>query len=231
MRIFSISGVLLSLLVSLSWNPPIQFGQDVKPTIPAVSKAAIKKTEDAMQGVWRLTDFVAPRLTLERRTDVGYCLVQGKYLSLEVHVGWLSEDGKSYEHKDFQTGMYRFELDQTGRMETLTVIGTQMAAGRVPTAEVPNTKRGFKITALLDNMTWRGDDGTQFVFERMLDTRGKRDVYGRLIPDKKATSGQPKDVTGGSQREDGGTPPEEKPDDKDGKPPEEKTDGGGGRMK
>jgi hypothetical protein len=221
MRILSIPGVLLSLLVSLSWNPPTQIGQGVKPTIPAVSKAAIKKTEEAMQGVWRLTEFVAPRLTLNRRTDTGYCLVQGNYLSLEVHVGWLSEDNV-YEHKDFQSGTYRFELDQTGRMETSTVIGMQMAGGRVPTAELPNTKRTFRVTALLDNMTWRGDDGSQFVFERMLDTRGKRDFYGRLIPDKKTASGKPKDVTGGTPPEDDGTPPEEKPDEKDGKPPEEK---------
>lgn len=234
MRISSISSVLLALFVCLSWNPSAQVaGQDVKPTIPAVSKAAIRKTEDAMQGVWRLTELVAPRLTQDRRSDVGFCLVQSNYMSLELHIGWLRDDTKEYGHKDFQSGIYRFDLDQTGRMEMSTVIGALMSGGIQLAFEVPNTKRTFRVTAILDHMTWRGDDGSMFVWERMLDTRPKRDAFGRLIPDKKAAGAKPKDATGGTPPEDDGTPPEDNPDEKmdekDGKPPEEQTGGGGSR--
>jgi hypothetical protein len=209
MRSLPISGVLLALSVSLSWNPPTQSGQDVKPTIPAVSKAAIKKTEDAMQGVWTLKELVAPRLTQDRRSDVGFCLVSSNYMSLELHIGWLKDDNKEYGHKDFQSGIYRFELDQTGRMEMNTVIGALMSGGIQLAFEVPNTKRTFRVTAILDRMTWRGDDGSMLVFERMLDTGDKPTEGGTPPPNEK--------------------PPDDKMDEKGGTPPEEKTDGGGGR--
>jgi hypothetical protein len=225
MRAPSISSVLTVLFFCSSWNPVAQEGQEVKPTISTQAKAAIDKTQEAMQGVWRMTELVAPRLTADRRTDVGFCMIESNYVSLELHIGWLRPDSREYGHKDFQSGIYRFELDQTGRMEMSTVIGALMSGGIQLAFEVPNTKRTFNVSAILDQMTWRGDDGTLFRFERMMDTRMKRDVYGRLIPDKKHAKTKAKEGAGETPPGDEGTPPEEKPDKKDEKPPEERTDG------
>jgi hypothetical protein len=227
MRAFSICAAFTVLFFTSSWNPPAP--QEVKPTISKQAKASIEKTADAMQGVWRMTEMVAPRLTNDRRTDVGFCMVQSNYVSMELHIGWLRPDSREYGHKDFQSGIYRFELDPTGRMEMQTVIGALMSGGIQLAFETPNTKRTFDVTTVLDQMTWRGDDGSLFRFERMLDTRTKRDIYGRLIPDKKKPKAKAKDESGETPPDDEGMPPEDKSQDKsdkkDDKPPEERTDG------
>jgi hypothetical protein len=70
-------------------------------------------------------------------------------------------------------------------------------------------------------MTLRGDDGSKLAFERLPETRAKRDVYGRIIPEKKSsTSGNAK---GDKPTDDTNKPPEENPppDKKDEKPPED----------
>jgi hypothetical protein len=233
MRAFSFLGVLLVSFTCLSWSPlswspTAQNGKDVQLTIPEVSKKRIKQLEETMQGVWRLTEYKTNKLPPDGRSETGYCMVQSNYISIELHIGWLSEDGVLFNRKDFQSGIHRFEIDQTGRMETSSIIGTFQNQGYQIGFEQPGYKRTYHVEAIIDQMTLRGDDGSKLSFERLPETRAKRDVYGRIIPDKKAGA-KSTDGKGDKPTDDTNKPPDDNPppDKKDEKPPEK--DGGGGR--
>jgi hypothetical protein len=225
MRFFSILGVVVASFTCLSLNPQSQEGKE-KLTLPAVSKAKIKQLEEAMQGVWHLTEYKTTKLPADGRSEAGYLMVAGNFLSIELHIGWMSEDGVRYNRKDFQTGMHRFEVDQTGRMETSTIIGCFQTLGYQLGFEPPGTKRTYRVEAIGDQMTLYNDDGSKLSFERLPETRAKRDVYGRIIPDKKTDDAtKAKSTKGEKSNDDEGTPPEDKPpqdksDKKDDKPPE-----------
>lgn len=229
MRIFSTPGVALVLFTCLAWSPQFQKEKDVQITLPEVSKARIKKLEEAMQGVWHLTEYKTTKLPSDGRSEAGYCMVAGNFLSIEIHIGWISEDGVRYNRKDFQTGIHRFELDQTGRMETATVIGCFQNQGYQLGFEQPGFKRTYRVEAVGDSMTLYNDDGSKLSFERLPETRPKRDVYGRLIPEKKAgDASKMKGAKGETSTDEEGRPPEAKPpqdkdekkDEKEDKPPE-----------
>ena len=229
MRILSTLGGALALFTCLSWSPQFQNEKDTQITLPEVSKARIKKLEEAMQGVWHLTEYKTTKLPSEGRSEAGYCMVAGNFLSIEIHIGWISEDGVRYNRKDFQTGIHRFELDQTGRMETSTIIGCFQNQGYQLGFEPPGVKRTYRVEAVGDLMTLFNDDGSKLSFERLPETRPKRDVYGRPIPEKKlGDSSKSKSAKGEASKGDDGRPPEDKPpqdkdekkDEKDDKPPE-----------
>ncbi len=133
-------------------------------------KSALDKIRTQMQGAWRLEELRTPSQSQERRREVGICLVTGNYMSLELHIGWIS-DRSRIDAKDFQSGTYRFEVIEGGMVEMSTMIGSFMNSAQLLQFEEPNTVRRFQIEVKPDSMTLRRNDGQQFGFVRLPDDR------------------------------------------------------------
>jgi hypothetical protein len=218
MRAFSISTLLAAAFTCLSWCPVQQQPPDYRPTLPGATSATLKKTQESLQGAWRLTQFTAPRFSTERRQQNGFVLIHGVYFAIEIHVGWMDTDNVTLKGRTFQSGTYRYTLDETGRMDMQSVIGAVMDTGVQVTFEPPGTKRHFKLEIVENRMTLRGEDDAVFTFERMLDAEdAPRDIYGRPIPEKKPAATKPTAGKAGNKSDKGDEKNEKSSDDgKDG---------------
>ena len=218
MRSSSISALLAAAFACLSWCPVQQQPPDYRPTLPTATTATLKKTQESLQGAWRLTKFTAPRFSSERRQQNGFCLIHGVYFAIEIHVGWMDNDNITLKGRTFQSGTYRYTLDETGRMDMSSVIGAVMDTGVQVTFEPPGTKRHFKLELVENRMTLTGEDNAVFTFERMLDAEDTpRDIYGRPIPEKKSPAAKPTQGKSSSKGDKGDEKGEKSDDDgKDG---------------
>jgi hypothetical protein len=186
------SPLLAAALTGLSRHVVQQSPPDYRPTLPGPMSATLKKTQESLQGAWRLTQFTAPRFGTERREQNGFVLIHGVYFAIEIHVGWMDVDNVTLKGRTFQSGTYRYTLDETGRMDMSSVIGAVMNTGVQVTFEPPGTKRHFKLELVENRMTLRGEDDAVFTFERMLDAEdAPRDIYGRPIVEKKPPAAKP----------------------------------------
>lgn len=149
-----------------------------------------------MQGAWKLKSFEAPALDRERRLQTGFLLVSGGYFSFEMHMSWPSPDNRIVTLTS-TTGTHRFEMDEIGRMTARSVIGTNVDDVGVVHWEEPGRVRKFDITCAGDILKMKREDGAEFEFQRMLDTKQPRDIYGRPLKlkdpnDPKAPPKEPK---------------------------------------
>jgi hypothetical protein len=197
MRIAILSSALLCLGLSFPQEPN-------DPTTPQPmpgSKAAMKTLMSEMQGVWKLKEFESPTLERVNRLQTGYLLLSGSYFSFEMHMSWPSPDTRIVTLTS-TTGTHKFEMDEIGRMTARVVIGTDIDnMGVVHWAE-PGRVRKFDITCVSDVLKMKREDGAEFVFDRMVDTKTPRDIYGRPLklkdpndpkaPPKEPTPKEPK---------------------------------------
>lgn len=190
MRITAVPGLAV---LALAFLPAAQERDPGKPTPTAAEKKSIDAQVASMQGLWRVREMKTPKREAARRLDAGYVLVSGLTFSLELHSGYVAPDGKNVINKDFQSGMHRFELDETGFMETKTVIGSFFNEMGLLQFEQPGTARRYAVKLGAEDMTWSNADGTSFLFEKLNEPKSlRRDVFGRPIPEKKKDEQEPK---------------------------------------
>lgn len=171
--------LLSSALLCLSLSFPQDNGEPVPPPFPG-SRAGMKLLQSEMQGAWKLKDFDAPRFERERRLQTGYMLISGSYFSFEMHMSWPSPDNRITTLTSF-SGTHRFEMDEVGRMTARSVIGTDIDnMGVVHWAE-PGRVRKFDITCGSDILKMKRDDDAVFEFERVIDNKQPRDIFGRPL--------------------------------------------------
>lgn len=182
MRLLETTTILSALCLGLALLSEPQGGTDPK-AIPALKgTTTMQALVDDMQGAWRLVEFSTPLFDKKDRQEVGYLLVSGNYMSLEMHIGWMSPDGV-FDDKSFASGTHRFEMDERSRMTSASVIGAFIADGRL-TFEPPGRKRSYDVVCLGNTMTFKRDDNTKLTFERLNDSPAKRDFYGRPLKPK-----------------------------------------------
>jgi hypothetical protein len=182
-----------SFLLGLSPRAPIQDEQEPRPALPKSARLANKKLMAQMQGAWRLVDM---KLVDEdaagfgdlRIDHIGYCLISGSYLSLEIHLRLVGREHQE-QGRSFVSGLHRFELEEGAQMETSTVIATSPDPDGVPEFEPSGTKRRYKIDLAGETMTLTRDDGHGLIFERMFDDRSRFDMFGRPSREKASDSG------------------------------------------
>ncbi|MBI5364250.1 MAG: hypothetical protein HZA53_13810 [Planctomycetes bacterium] len=190
MRTTAVSGLAV---LALAFLPAAQDRDPGKPTPTATEKKTIEAKVAAMQGLWRVREMKTPRLEAARRLDAGFVLVSGLTFSIELHTGYVAPDGKNVINKDFQSGMHRFEIDDSGFMETKTVIGSFYNELGLLQFEQPNKERRYEVKLGAEDMSWTNADGTSFLFEKLNEPKAvRRDVFGRPIPEKKKDAKEPK---------------------------------------
>jgi hypothetical protein len=182
--------VLPSLAVfALILLPAAQERDPGKPTPNAAEKKSIEAQVGRMQGLWRVREMKTPKLEAARRLDAGFLLVSGLAFSIELHTGYLAPNNKNVFNKDFQSGMHRFELDESGFMETKTIIGSFFNQVGLLEFEQPNKSRRYQVKLGETDMSWTSPEGVTFLFEKLNEPKpGRRDVFGRPLPEKKGES-------------------------------------------
>ncbi|MFN0244656.1 MAG: hypothetical protein ACKVWV_17355 [Planctomycetota bacterium] len=169
--------VLLALLV-----PPQDPGakdpaqSDDAPDRPA--RIDKQKLWDDMQGPWKLAELRLPADNGALRSDAGFCIVSGDYLSIELHVGWVGES-RNLIGRTFQSGMHHFEIDDTGRIQTSTLIGSFITKDGALDFERPGTARNYHAAVASNRLSLTRDDGQVLVFNRVFSTEPRRDIFGR----------------------------------------------------
>jgi len=205
------------LLVSAALLFGLAPGQDrrtrrPKPSPPKASRLVHKKKLADMQGVWRLVEMKLSDENVDGMADlsmeqVGYCLVSGRHLSIEFHIRLLDKEGDT--GRSFVSGMHRFEFDESGDLETSTLIGIRTDQRGGPEFEPAGTKRHYSCGIEDGTMTLVRDDGHTLVFERLLDDESRYDIFGRPVtetdedPEAGKVEGENKDKHEEDGEEDG----------------------------
>lgn len=172
--------------------PAAQERDPGKPTLNAAERKSVEAQVGRMQGLWRVREMKTPKLEAARRLDAGFLLVSGLAFSIELHTGYLAPNNKDVFNKDFQSGMHRFELDESGFMETKTIIGSYFNELGLLQFEQPNKARRYQVKLGESDMSWSSPEGVTFLFEKLNEPKpGRRDVFGRPLPEKKG-EGEPK---------------------------------------
>jgi hypothetical protein len=211
-------------------QPPPEEDYDWRESWPGRSRSEKERESmvQAMQGMWRLVTLDVPGRSAPERAEVGYLLVSGRHLSMEIHGSWFSDRVRDPRSADnlprqmvaglTQTGIHRFELDEWSRMTTRSVIGTKSTIDGAFEFEPPGTARRYELQLAGESLQLHGDDGRTLVFERENEQRGRRDFFGRPVQetDEAAPPREPlkRDIYGRPIRE----PAPEKPPEA---PPEE----------
>lgn len=153
------------------------------PARPVITRAAIAQLNEDIQGAWKLTSYEAPALEQRDRQEVGFLLVAGSYFSFEMHLGWTTTTGTVLE-RTFVSGTHRFEIDENSRIVANSVIGAGIDDDDKVAFEAPGRVRRYELTCTGNQMTLGREDGTKLTFERIADSRLKRDAYGRPLKTK-----------------------------------------------
>jgi hypothetical protein len=112
-------------------------------------------------------------------------MISGNFLALELHIDWLG-DRQLIEKRVFHSGMYHYEILEANRIEMKSIIGAAADPDGMTRFQQTGFTRRYQLEIDADRMTWIRDDGQRTVFERMAGSPAKRDIYGRLIPEKPA---------------------------------------------
>ncbi len=179
MRTYPIACVLGAPLLTFFLQAGGQKPPQDEPS-PASERVRIdrKKLQKDIQGAWRLVELQARTMAPQSRKDVGYCLISGNCLSLELHLGWMS-DPATLDARTFQSGTHSFGIDDEGQLTTSTLIGAYINRANRLEFESPGYARSYKITLVANQLSLARSDGQTLVFERMLDTSLERDFFGR----------------------------------------------------
>jgi hypothetical protein len=190
-----------------------QVDREQKPVLPKTARLENKKLLAQMQGAWRLVqmklvDQDSLGLSELAMENIGFCLVSGSYLSIELHVRRVGK-GDVDKGRSFVTGLHRFDLEEDGNMETTTVIATRANIDGMTEFEAPGTTRQYSVGVVGDSMTLVREDGHTLIFERLLDDRTRVDFFGRPVTEKDDASddqdenGEKKDDEGDGGDDDG----------------------------
>jgi hypothetical protein len=185
--------------------------EPIRPTPLPGSQKEIDRQKKLLEGMWRLVELRDNQLAPGNRKEFAYCLITSDFLALELHIDWLN-DRRAIEHRVFETGMYTYEVLEASRIEMKAMIGAVADGEGITRFRPAGFARRYRLELEPDRMIWVRDDGQRTVFERMQGpgARAKRDIYGRLIPEKPAAEKPTTDAPGSDSK-----PPAEKPPPKD----------------
>jgi len=172
MHSVSAAAVLTALALCLPIASQALQAPPVELTAQQKVNAAIEKLLTQMQGAWRLDELKTPTKPAERRNEIGFCLVSGNYMSIEVHLGYVSQDAK-IEQTNFQSGTYRIEIKEGGQLVASTAIGAFMNRVGMLQFEPPNVERKYQVEMEADRMNLRRNDGQTLIFQRLPDDKWK----------------------------------------------------------
>ena len=151
-----------------------------------ISKDQGEKMLEELEGAWRLIKVTSTELNTTLRGDTGVALFTKDYMSFEMHLGWHDPLGGLADWQ-FQSGTHRISVDGQKILHLDLQIGAAFDIEGEIQFEVPGSRRSFRVEILGPSLILtRTDTADRFEFKRMdnphLDK--KRDIYGRVIPDK-----------------------------------------------
>jgi hypothetical protein len=159
-------------------------GPVVRPTPTLGGKKEIARQEKEMVGMWRMIELRSPILKPARRNEIGYVLVHDEYLSFELHLDW-PDDQNIIQLRYFESGTYHYEVLEGSRLELKAMIACYTDPAGLAQFLPPGFVKRYQMSIEGDRMTWTGPDGRRVVFERLVATRTKRDIFGRPLPETK----------------------------------------------
>lgn len=174
----------------------LAFAQDPEDDVPLDPLPGVAKKNAAlleeMQGAWRLIELDDPFLETANRAEDAVLLVADEFLSIELHVAYFdSPQRDALLDSFFQSGTYRFRLDEEGNLQAEILIGSVTTHEGFLDFEAPGRRRPFEAEILEDRLhLTRLDRGTHFVFERLPSGRMRRDLFGRLVPVEQTPTGE-----------------------------------------
>jgi len=107
-------------------------------------------------------------------------VVSGSYFSFEMHMSW-SEANDRISQRTSLSGTHRFQIDDKGRLTATSVIGSSVDRDGQVVWEQPGMLRKYDVTCSGETMKLVRDEGTSFEFQRMVDSKMMRDIYGRPL--------------------------------------------------
>lgn len=170
------------------------FAQDPEEESPLDPLPGVAKQNaallDELQGAWRLVRFDDPFLETSNREEDAVLLVSDQFLSIELHVAYFdSPQQDELLDSFFQSGTYRFRLDEEGDLQAEILIGSVTTHEGFLDFEAPGRTRPFEAEIIENQLhLTRLDRGTLFVFERIPSRRMRRDLFGRLVPIEETSS-------------------------------------------
>lgn len=184
--------VLALALVEPQAPPPRAPGQADRPepirqTPLAGAQKEIDRQKKLVEGLWRMVERRDTKMPPGDRKDLAYCMIAGDYLSLELHMDYVG-DRQLIEKRLFESGMYQYEILEANRIEMKSLISAFLDEQDVLRFRTSAYIRRYRLDIDTDRMTWIRDDGQRTIFERVQSpgTPPRRDIYGRLIPEKPA---------------------------------------------
>jgi hypothetical protein len=159
-------------------------GPVVRPTPTPGGKKEIARQTKEMQGVWRMVELRSPILKPARRSEMAYLLVTEEYLSFELHMDWPDEQNL-VQLRYFESGTYHYEVLEGARLEMRVLIACFTDPAGLTQFLPPGFVKRYQMVIEGDRMSWTGPDGRRVVFERLVATRTKRDIFGRTLPEEK----------------------------------------------
>jgi hypothetical protein len=187
-----LSCALVLALVQPQQGPPKQPppGQDrpepIRPTPLPGAQKEIDRQKKLIVGMWRMVELRDNLLPPGNRKEFAHCLITPDFLSFELHIDWLGDEAR-IEHRVFESGIYFYDILESNKIEMRAVIGALADPGGMTRFRPAGYLRRYTIELEADRMVWTRSDGQATIFER---TEGpsalkKRDIYGRVIPEKR----------------------------------------------
>jgi hypothetical protein len=202
---------LFLVVVSAAQNP--QPDPPKAPETPEVQvtptpgeRKELARLSKAMQGLWVLRELDWPQIQGVTSEFRGFCLVSENHLSFEVHIG-LRNSRDVLNDSLLDSGMWRFELAEGGRLILTSLIGTFLDKANHVVFREPGTQYRYEVIAEGDQMVWRKSDGQRMSFIHLTDGSAPRvDAFGRTVKDKKGPEKKEPGKKGGEE------PPKEQDD-------------------
>jgi hypothetical protein len=185
--------VPLALAARPGSAPRQRTGQEDLPEWPGSrSRERSDDLVEELQGCWRLKSIEAAELPPGRPQEVGYLLVSGRFLSIEVHGGWRgagltpAREGRGLAVTgSVSTGIHRLDIDEWRTLTTSTLIGTRNGFNMQVEFERPETERRFEFEVEGERLAMKREDGAILRFEKMPDSGGRVDFWGRPVKEEK----------------------------------------------
>ena len=116
---------------------------------------------EALEGAWQITRVDLPEVPTASGDATGYALFLDGYMSLELHYRYPFENpDPEFFNIFFQAGTHRWRVDQYGRLETFSLIGSNnMNEDESLYFESPGTRRVLEAELSEDTLILTKEDG------------------------------------------------------------------------
>ena len=119
-----------------------------------------------MQGGWQLRELRSAVIYDEGREDVGFLVVSGEFMSIELHLAYFDEYDEM-EDSIVQTGTYRLNFDVYGNLIANLLIGCVDTGDGFAEPQEPGAQSVFETTVDGEALTLLREDGSRYIFDRM----------------------------------------------------------------